>query len=863
MPVVGRITAKFDADTKDLDASLKGIEGAVNGTSATVTAGFSKMEGSLAKSTRAIQQSGKATKEAIDQLVLKDKLEAGAKAFATIAGAVDGFRQELNRAGGDADDLRDRLSATFGDLADEKAKFAEDQLKLGFDPDSTANALIELKKFGVESTDAFKRLQDAARFTNTDIVSLAGSFGQFEKFATPKSLLALQKQLGVSSTELEKFGAKLDENGKPLLDTEARLNAASAALRAYMDVNFTGAAERQADAATRVAGELEALKREVGLNVTAFKESFAPAILDVVQGLRGMSDGTKAAIGLGVEFVGQAASMAASAFTLGSQLVIMSGNARLAAIGLRACNAATAAFSATLDVALGPLGLVALAVTGLALAVAQYNDDLAEAADNEVVLASAQDKGIIRYERNKDLIGKNADELRKMGKTAKDVGILVDGLNAKQAEARAANDGAGDKDAEARYNAQAVAANKVRSELEKIEAAEDKRKKPAGAGGSASDLSKKEQEKLNRQKEAEQKRADAIEEKARKEALDSQLDLVKQQAAAGDITKAQQIEGLRDVLNNARVTAGERRTIEIQIAQLQGQIRKEQTAEDARENAKRTAEAKAEAAKRGRETAKAEADAKRAAAKDASQEKADLGKIEALAKTKAEAEKQAIDKQIGSLDSAKDKAQIEKLLNAKLAITEAEINAERDAIIKGTKNEEVKVAAVQAAEAKIKAARADNTAALKAETDKQKQAMKELGQQATDTAQEIVQASITSQVGGANSPIFSDVSQGLGINLGSFGLGDLKKQPSATLKPATNTINATQTPNSTPPLIDPKQASTNTADQIAAALKAAPLSITVQTVVDGKKQEKTFSGTSAELAAGLNTFNADFSLGTP
>jgi len=55
MPVVGRITAKFDADTKDLDASLKGIEGAVTGTTVQVTAGFSKMEGSLAKTTSAIQ----------------------------------------------------------------------------------------------------------------------------------------------------------------------------------------------------------------------------------------------------------------------------------------------------------------------------------------------------------------------------------------------------------------------------------------------------------------------------------------------------------------------------------------------------------------------------------------------------------------------------------------------------------------------------------------------------------------------------------------------------------------------------------------------------------------------------------------
>lgn len=860
MPVVGRITAKFDADTKDLDASLKGIEGAVNGTTVQVTAGFSKMEGSLNKAATGIQNASNKTTAAVDKLVLKDKLEAGVALFGRLAGAVDGVRQEFNRAGGEADDLRDRLSATFGDLADEKAKLAEDQLKLGFDADSTANALVTLKKFGADSEDALKRLQDAARFTNTDIASLADSFGRFEKFGDAKSLKALQKELGISNQDLERFGAKLDAAGKPLLDTEARVKAAAQALRDYQAANFAGAAERQADAATRVAGEMEALRREIGLNVTSFKEGFAPAILTVVQGLRGMSDGTKAAIGFGVEFVGMAATMAASALQIGSQLVVMSGNARLAAIGLRACNAATLAFTSSLNVALGPLGLVALAVTGLALAVAQYNDDLAEAADNEVVLAAAQDKGIARYERNKDLIGKNADELRKMGKTAKDVGLLVQGLNAKQEEARKANDGAGDKDAEARYNAQAVAANRVRRELEKIEEAEEKRKRPATQTQSINDLSEKEQQKLAKQKEAEQKKADALEEKARKEALDKQLDLVKQQAAAGEITKQQQIEGLRDVLSNAQVTSGERRTIEIQIAQLQSQIRKEQTAEDARENAKRTAEAKAEAAKRGRETAKAEADAKRAAKADESQDKADLAQIERLATEKASAEKSAIDKQIQGLDPAKDLATIQRLINAKLAITEAEINADKDAVLNSTKNEAVKAAAVDAAEAKIKAARADATNALKSEADKQKAAMQSISDQAKQTSDDIVQATIKSKVGGDASNIFSNASEGLGISLGSFTLGDVKKQP-AQLKPTPQGSQAQQIPGTPNPIIDPKL---TPAAQASDALKQAQISVTVQNIIDGQDAgSKTFSGTADELSKGLNIFNPDHQLGKP
>lgn len=854
MPVVGRITAKFDADTKSLDASLAGIESGVNQTTVAVTAGFSKMEGSLAKSTKSIEK-------ASDAIVLKDKLQAGVALFGQIAGAIDGVRQEFNKAGGEADDLRDRLSATFGELADEKAKFAEDQLKLGFDADSTANALITFKKFGVEGSDAFKRLQDAARFTNTDIASLADSFGRFEKFADAKSLKALQKELGISNEELEKFGAKLDANGKPLLDTEARVKAAAQALRDYQAANFAGAADRQADAATRLSGEMEALKREIGLNVTQLKEGFSPALLGVVQGLRGMSAGTKAAIGLGVEFVGQAASMAATALSLGSQLVIMSGNAKLASIGLAACNSATAAFTATLEVALGPLGLAALAVTGLALAVAQYNDDLAEAADNEVILSAAQEHNLVVYEKNKDLIGKNADELRKMGKTAKDVGELVKGLQAQQEKARAANDGAGDKEAEARYNAQAIAANKVRSELEKIEEAEAKRKKPAAA--SVSDLSEKERQKLAKQKEAEEKRQAAVEEKARKEALDKQLDIVKQGAASGEITKQQQIEGLRDVLATANVTASERRTIEIQIATLQGQLRKEQTAEEKRENQKRTAEAKAEAAKRGREEAKAAADAKRAAAKESSTEKVDKAQIERLASDKANAEKSAIDKQIQGLDEGKDLATIERLLKQKLAITEAEINAEKEATIKATKNEDVKAAATEAAEAKIKAARAETTTALTQATERQKAALQSLQDKSKATANSLIQ---DQQAVAASADPRVGLNEGLGISLSSLSLGnvsfgDLKKPGQKASSFQTPAL--TQLPGTPNPFIDPNTQAKAQGQAVATALKETPLAITLTTNVNGQSKSTTFSGTAEKLSSSLNTFNADFTLGIP
>jgi len=857
MPVVGRITAKFDADTKDLDASLKGIEGAVNGTSVQVTAGFSKMEGSLAKAATGIQAASNKTTSAVDKLVLKDKLEAGVALFGRLAGAVDGVRQEFNRAGGEADDLRDRLSATFGDLADEKAKLAEDQLKLGFDADSTANALVTLKKFGADSEDALKRLQDAARFTNTDIASLADSFGRFEKFGDAKSLKALQKELGISNQDLERFGAKLDSAGKPLLDTEARVKAAAQALRDYQAANFAGAAERQADAATRVAGEMEALRREIGLNVTSFKESFAPAILTVVQNMRGLSDGTKAAIGFGAEFVGVAASMAASALQVGSQLVLLSQNATVANVATKALTISTSALRVAMSALATPIGIVGTALVGLGL--------LANATINEFKNLYTETDKLTKIDadrlklgaQNKDVIGKTAAEIKAMGKNSKDVANEILALQDRVQNAVNSGD-----TARAEQTRQQIRDLKlVQRDLEELN-------KPAAPAGSIDDPSAKEKakaakdaEKERKRQAAEDKKAAAEEEKARKDALDRQLDLVRQQAAAGEITKAQQIDGLRDVLNNARVTAAERRTIEIQIAQLQGQIRKEETANAAAEDRKRTAEAKAEAAKRGREAAKAEADAKRAAKADDSQGKADLAQIERLATEKASAEKSAIDKQIQGLDTAKDKATIDKLLKAKLDITKAEIAAERDATIAATKNADVKAAAIDAANAKIKAAEADTTQALKAEADKQKAAMQSISDQAKKTSDDIVQATIKSRVGGDASNIFSNASEGLGISLGSFTLGDVKKQP-AQLKPAPQTgLQLQQVPGTPSPFIDPKL---TPAAQASDALKQAQISVTVQNVIDGQDAgSKTFSGTADELSKGLNIFNPDHQLGKP
>ena len=912
MPVVGKITAKFEADTKALDASLAGIEGAVNGTTAVVTAGFSKMEGQLAQ-----------TQKSVGQIALGGQLQAGAAVFGQLAGAVDGFRQELNRAGGDADDLRDRLAATFGDIADEKAALAEQSLTLGFDPEQTANALVTLKKFGADSEQTLAKIQDAARFTNQSVDGLAEAFGKFEKFGDSKSLLALQKQLGVSNQDLKAFGAALDANGKPLLDTEARLQAAKTALEEYTKVNFTGAAARQADAATQLQGNLELLKREVGLNVTQFKEGFAPALNVGVNALRGMSDGTKAALGLGVEFVGMAASMGATALTAGAQLVILAGNATVMARATQAATLASNGLRTALTFLTGPVGILVTLTASLALGFAAYTAELEKANAAAEDLIAIEEKRAKGLKENQDIVGKSAEELQKMGKSTRDVGNVILGLNDQVQAAR----NTGNTDLAAKIAGQIAQLRVERSRLAEIQAgiAADKK-------GSVEDPSAKEQAKLDKQAAKDKKIADKEAETARKAEVTSQLGAVKEAAAARKLDLEGQISAFQQILNQANLNNKEKAALSLQIAQLQGRLRAEETAEQKKAEAtrtaeakkadrERTAEAKKEASERAREVKKAEAAAKSEAKKDDSQEKADTGKIQALAKEKASAEKKAIDEQVQALEGDLSKKggafqAIQALLEKKLAITIAEIEAERDATIAATKNEKIKAAAADSAEAQIRAARAETTNQLKTEADKQKAALQTVADKQKAVIAEMNQNAITSQVGGKNSPLFSDPTQGLGISFsgsapakklvsttptvspvstaidsvagkirtidseigridslaaltkkGAEKLDQLRTQRAVLTDSATNELisRAKLTPKAASPTIapavDPSKAQ---ATAIADALKSAPIAITVVANVEGAAPaQQTFSGTADQLSRASNIFSAGHTLGKP
>lgn len=855
-------------ESGDWESGFARVVGVVTGAESSINRGLEAVKAEIASVGVAMQQTGGVVEAAAEKFSFGQAAEAGVRALGQISGALEGLRSEFNRAGGASDDLADHLRGAFGDAADAAAKLAEQQIVLGFKAEDIAQVEQTLQKFSANSVENLKRVEDAATATGRGMDGLAQGFGRLSEAADEKgvrtALKGLQADLGASNLELQKFGAKLDENNKILLDTPARINAAKNAVVAFSDANFAGAAERAADETTRLAGEMELLKREIGSNVIAFKEGFSPALREAVAELRGLPDGVKAFIGLGTEFVSIGATMATTALQMGANLVLLSGNATACSIAVKGLALA----SQGLAIAFSAAGIAAGAIlAGFVLTTNAINDQTA-AMEALIQQENKRNQGL---QQNKDLIGKTAEEIVKMGKTAADVQALINGLQEGAQAARAAGNEAG----AAKIQAQIAAAIKARGE---IAAAEAKAKKDAL--GNPDDLSQKERDKADRaskkaQAEADrdQKKKDRETEAARKAALAEELGLIHEQAAARQINKAQEIQALQEVANSARVNGAERLRIELDISRLKGQIRaEEKSAED-----KKNAQAVRDAAKTAREAAqakkKAEAEEKAAQKKDDTQQKVDTGKIQASGKQKNDAEKKILDEQIKTAQDTAEKTHkstlpiIAEALKKKLDLTIQEINKERDLAVAATENESVKVAAVDAAEARVREARAESTRALLDETEKQKRALQSVIDKTDEAAKKPQGLTIT---GGAISvEQFAQESQAR--EAATLARRDEIRKGNATANPAfTPSIFGTAKTSELEKNIVAKrpESPSSPAQQMATALaeiiKGQPIAITIENNFPGEaKQSKTFSGPVGTLEKAKSVFNAKHALGAP
>jgi hypothetical protein len=461
--------------------------------------------------------------------------------------------QDCAEAAERADDLRDGLNGAFRDSAPQVASFIEQigTAKGVLSDDSLAAAAKTLQNLGAFSEASLTQVADAAVATGKSVEGLAEAFGRFNKFADAKSVLGYQKAIGASAEELRALGATIDDNDKLLVDNEERLNAAREALQKFSDTKFSGALDAVSDDSAKLSGEMELLRREVGAATFSIKENLDSALLPFVQGLRDASPEVKAVAGVTAELASGAGSAVPQIVAMASQLKILG-----------------VTVSATVGSLAAMVAIVAAAAAGFAI----YINELNKTNAAEETFLQQQEKTARALAENKGLIGKSAEELKKMGKSSKDLVPILQGLQDQLQQARDVDpNSAATKGLEAKIKE----FKKTKDDLARIDLTTKKANEPGKVEKSVKEQAAIDEKARKEKKAAEEKdkrERETAAEKARKETLDAALDEIKQKAAAREIDKAQEIAALQEVLKTAKATASEKRDIQQQIANLTGQI---------------------------------------------------------------------------------------------------------------------------------------------------------------------------------------------------------------------------------------------------------------------------------------------------
>lgn len=890
MSEVGEVRAKFVAEDGEWHASIQRIDESVRAVGDTTEAGFRAMKEAISDTTATISQVATTAEEATQALTFAAAAEGALNAMTSIAEAVDHVREAIVKAGEASDDLGDRLRGPFAAAAEEMRQKVEQQLVLGFNAQSTEKAIVTLHKFGQDTDANLKLVQDAARFTEGSIEGLSAKFGQLLEATDEKTIgrnvKSLQRDLGASGKDLEAFGAKLDAAGKVLLDTPARVEAARAALIEFTQVRAGGAADRVADDTERMKGEFELLKREVGASIITFREGFSPALREVIGTFRGLSPEIKGFVGLSVEFASAAGSMAAGALQVGANIALLASNKTVYTAATTAATAASSAFNASLAVLGGTLGAVLIVVGAAAVGVYALTEAIKGQSKAEEALLALEENRAKALKANIDLVGKTAEQVAALGKTSKDVVGVIDGLRDQVEAAKRAGNTVLVGQLEAKIaqaqqtkadlaKAEQDASDKKKADLRAaVDDPSEKEKKAAAKARAAEEREIAKQLKAEQQEAARQvKEQEKEAESQRKNALQEDEARIKNAAASKQITKEQEIAGLREVLETHKVTAAERRQIEREIANLVGQLEREKTAAIKKAESERIAEQKKHARELAAEKKKAEQENNQAAAElgreidkankaadDDRKHRQEAQKATRSAQVKEyeadikHLEEQAVEKKSNTVD------QIKVLLEKKLALELVEIEAERAIAAEKATSAETLAAINQEAEAKTRTARKQTTNELEKEVQKQKK-------------------------------IISDAKGDSAFHDGPFGLEELAKQLKGTttgsrfargtidglgtqvqgiagLKPSVlsdsvilNATSAKVAPVPTSTLsANQKESSAEIGKQVALALKATPLNITVEVVSGSEKDSKTFSG-GIGVFPPKNVFNSKAPLG--
>lgn len=691
---VGEVKVAYTADTRGLEAGADRAADAVTAAAKEMADSLDEVKAEFASTGEAAGEAGDAVQEAAKHFAFASAAQAGISSLESLRGATAAFRDAIHEAGREASKLRSDLRATFGGAAEDMAKLAEQKIVLGFDQDQATEGLQILERFKMANEATFARVVDASKAARLELSQVAENYSRFKEFGEESFLTTLQEDLGITSAELAKYGAAVDGANKVLLDTPDRVAAAKAALDSFMDAEFTGSLERSSSELQKLTGELDQLKREVGLGTIELQEKMAPAARLVVAGLNEMPALFKTAIGVAAEFVSVGTSVAAGGLQIAANMALVTSNAGAMAAATTACSNTLGVLRVGVAAMAGPLGIVIGLVGASAVVFAAWTLEMQKANAASEDLLRNEEKRAEGLRRNKDLIGQTGEQLKANAKTMKEITEVILGLQ-DQIEAARRN---GNKAAEEKLVAQLREAKKARAELGKLTEAETKKKPPE----KSVEDQKKERDEAARQ--AEEKR---------KEDLAVALDGVRSQAAAGKINKEQQRALLQEILDDFKahnkIKASEARALAMEIATIDGQLLDQQKKAAEKASKDEEARAKVEAdqvRKAGQERLKIEADNLSGRQKQAEE---DLGE-----------------------DGALEKAQ--SLARQRLAVKIKEINAERDATLEGAKGSQARAEIINTAEAEIRAAREATGRELESLAERDKKAMDARAKAATDAA---------------------------------------------------------------------------------------------------------------------------------
>lgn len=516
-----------------------------------------------------------------------------------LSGNVRPLADAFLEAAARADDMGDRMRGAFGKGAEAAAALAQQMGNSGgpFNPEQFEAAETSLNKLGALSEANLQKVGDAAAATGEPLEGLAEAFGRFEKFGDAKSVLAFQKAIGASVPDLEKYGAAVDKNGKLLLETDRQVRAAHEAVQQFMDANFAGAMERMADPASKLAGQTNLLKQELGKASFELRDSFAPALLNVVESLRGMPEPMKAALGLTVDFAAHAGPAAAGAIQMAAGLKSLGLSLTGILGGVKTLG----------GLLIGYPGLLLAAAAAFQVTTAEMQKANKAAED----LLAIEEKRAATLRNNKDLIGAGAEEWKKQGKTAKDVADTIASLHDQAEEARKRGDAGAVESVnlkiahlqqvkaamaeEVQAHAAAETAKKQATdkalEAQEHRVADYKEKAAASFWGTAAEHLKaldavlagetkgsKVYEELSLQRIKLARQAATEVTKANEEGRKKDLELALAQAnKVGVASKEGELKALREILAAKQLTAEEKVKIETQAAQLEVAITKEAT----------------------------------------------------------------------------------------------------------------------------------------------------------------------------------------------------------------------------------------------------------------------------------------------